>query len=180
MRPRRAVGQPLPVPADQTLARARGELAAGETARARERLHGLLATYPHRLDVRSALAETQRADGDRIQAGRWGYLLPDSDPAETAAFLEAYPAPVARVRAMRWSGPEDASGPAVQALLLGLRTAAETDTGGPVSWTTARPRPTPPPSTLADALVPAGCFVVVAVLAALVVIGAVTVVGWLR
>jgi len=180
VRPRRAVGQPLPVPADQTLARAQAELAAGNTLVARQRLRGLLSTFPHRLDVRAQLAATYRAEGDVAQAGRWSYLSADRDDVEVQAFLQATTNPVSRVRAMRWSGPEDAAGPEAQARLVGLRTAAETATGGPVSWRADRPRPGVAPTTPGEVLGWTGCFVLVAVLAALVVIGAVTVVGWLR
>ncbi|SDG55167.1 DUF6584 family protein [Klenkia brasiliensis] len=171
------------MPADQTLARARAELAAGRADRARSRLHGLVSTYPHRLDVREALAEAHRADGDQVQAGRWSYLSAARNPMEVAAFLAAYPGAHQRVRAMRWAGPEDLAGPVVQARLVELRTAAEEATGGPVTWSTARPRsapgPAPASSRVADAAFAAGCFLTLAAVGALVVIGAVTVVRWI-
>jgi hypothetical protein len=37
-----------------------------------------------------------------VEAGRWGYLTPDTDPAETLAFERAYPSPERRLRALRW------------------------------------------------------------------------------
>lgn len=170
------------MPADQTLARARAEIAAGRSDRARSRLHGLVSTYPHRLDVRAALAAAHRADGDRVQAGRWSYLCAEPDPAEVEAFLAAYPGAHQRVRAMRWAGPEDAAGPAAHARLVELRTAAEEATGGPVSWSTSRPRSAPGPaaagSRVGGVLAATGCFLAVAVVVGLVVVGAVTVVRW--
>jgi hypothetical protein len=167
------------VPADQTLARARAELAAGQVGLARQRLRGLLSSFPHRLDVRAELAAAHRAEGDAAQAGRWSYLGPGRDDAEVAAFLAATTNPVSRMRAMRWSGPEDAAGPEAEARLVELRTAAEQATGGPVTWRADRPRADPGPTPLQSGLETAGCFVVVAVLVALVVIGAVTVVRWI-
>jgi len=166
------------VPADQTLARARAELAAGETGRARQRLRGLSSTYPARLDVRLELAAAYRVEGDVAQAGRWSYLSPERDADEVSAFLAATTDPVSRMRAMRWSGPEDAAGPWARDRLVELRTAAEAHTGGPVAWRSDRPRP-PGPSAVGSALGTAGCFVAVSVLVALVVIGAVTVVRWI-
>ncbi|SCX49928.1 hypothetical protein SAMN03159343_2305 [Klenkia marina] len=171
------------MPADQTLARARAELAAGRSDRARSRLHGLVSTYPHRLDVRAALAEAHRADGDRAQAGRWSYLCTDRRPDEVTAFLASYPGAHQRVRAMRWAGPEDAAGPAAHGRLVELRTAAEEATGGPVTWSTARPRSSPGPATagsrVGGALTATGCFLAVAVVVALLVVGAVTVIRWI-
>lgn len=164
------------MPADQTLARARAELAAGDPARARQRLRGLVSSYPHRLDVRAELAAAHRAEGDAAQAGRWSFLCQDRDDAEVAAFLRTTTGPVRRMRAMRWAGPEDAAGPWAHDRLVELRTAAETATGGPVTWRADR---SPGPSRLASALGTVGCLVSTIALIALVVIGLVTVVRWI-
>ncbi|SDO78880.1 hypothetical protein SAMN05660199_02611 [Klenkia soli] len=166
------------MPADQTLARARAELAAGDTARARQRLRGLVSSYPHRLGIRAELAAAYRAEGDVAQAGRWSFLCHDRDEAEAEAFLRATTGPVPRMRAMRWAGPEDAAGRWAQERLVELRTTAEIATGGQVTWRADRPRPAGP-SRMASLLGTAGCFVLAVVLVALVVIGVVTVVRWI-
>ena len=162
------------MPIDQTLARARAELAAGQTDRSRQRLHGLLATYPHRTDVRAALAAAHRVAGNPVQAGRWAFLCPDRDTAETAAFLAAYPTTSVRVQAMRWVGPEHDAEPSVRDRMAELRAVAEVEVDR-----TTRPRPRPRPTPANDVLAMTGCLLVVAAVAALAVIGLVAVVRWI-
>jgi len=48
------------VPVEQTLARVEAELARGDTAMAKQRLRGLIGSYPHRLDLRERLARVYR------------------------------------------------------------------------------------------------------------------------
>jgi hypothetical protein len=151
------------------------DLAAGRRDLARQWLAGLVGSFPARLDLRRRLAEVYRADGDLAQAGRWAYLEPDRHEREVEAFERAYGDPLARMRALRWRGPEDASGPEVEARLRALREQAEAATGAPVSW--ERPRwPETGPSRWEDAAVGAGC-VMAAVLAVLLLIGAGSLVG---
>ena len=128
--------QHVAVPVDDTLARIRQELAAGRTGAARQRLRGLIASFPERLEFRSMLADTYRAEGELGQAGRWSYLDPTPDPAEVSAFLATYAEPVQRMRKIRWRDavPLDAAGPVAAARLTELRTAAEAAAGRPVSW----------------------------------------------
>lgn len=57
------------------LGRARADLERGDARKARDRLKGLLATYPHDQEVRSLLAEAYRRDRQWSEAGRWGYLI---------------------------------------------------------------------------------------------------------
>ncbi|MGY4644044.1 DUF6584 family protein [Cellulomonas sp. URHB0016] len=79
------------------LERAEGDLARGDVRQARDRLRGLLNTYPHDLDVRRLLAEAHRRDGQLPEAGRWGYLVgPDASDQERDAFE--------RHSAFGWSG----------------------------------------------------------------------------
>ncbi|MCX5200575.1 hypothetical protein OG897_03725 [Streptomyces sp. NBC_00237] len=130
---------------ENTLRTAAAELAAGDLASAlaaRQRLTGLLGTYPTDLEVRERLAAAHRLLGDPAQAGRWNYLSPDADPTETAAFERAFPTALERARALRWPLPEqDAPTPSASARLLALRTLAEEETDGPLSWEALRKRP---------------------------------------
>lgn len=119
---------------DQTLARIRDDMARGQVAMARQRLRGLVGSYPRRLDLREQLAELYRRDGLSSQAGRWSYLGAEADPAELRAFEREFADPVARMRALSWRGPEDAAGPEAATRLAALRTVAERQVGRPLQW----------------------------------------------
>ena len=171
---------------DDTLARARADLDAGRPELARQRLRGLVGTYPARLDVREALAETYRRTGDAVQAGRYTYLSEGRDPVEVAAFESAYPDPFARMRALGWRGPEeDAPTGAARERLRALRAEAEAVAGGPVDW--RHPRLPEPPRTVKDRVfevvgmgVVASLFVLFMVgVASAVIHGIEVVAGWL-
>jgi hypothetical protein len=84
------------------LDRVSADLARGHTTPAIQRLSSLIAAHPTDLDLRRRLAGAQRMVGNLIEAGRWGYLYADADPAETAAFERAYPSPGHRLRELRW------------------------------------------------------------------------------
>jgi uncharacterized protein DUF6584 len=84
------------------LDRVDADLACGHTAPAIQRLSSLVAAHPTDLDLRHRLAATHRMVGNVIEAGRWGYLTADADPAETRAFERTYPSPAHRLRALRW------------------------------------------------------------------------------
>jgi hypothetical protein len=84
------------------LDRVAADLARGHTAPAIQRLSSLVAAHPTDLDLRRRLADAQRLVGNSIEAGRWGYLHADADPAETDAFERAYPSPARRLRELRW------------------------------------------------------------------------------
>src|SRR5438067_9921093 len=78
------------------------DLARGHTTPAIRRLSSLVAAHPTDLDLRRRLAAAQRLVGNLVEAGRWGYLNADTDPAETDAFERAYPSLDRRVRELRW------------------------------------------------------------------------------
>jgi hypothetical protein len=118
----------------ETLARVREDIDAGRVALARQRLRGLVGSYPQRLDLREQLAELYRQDGIVSQAGRWSYLGEAREPKEMAAFEREYRDPVARMRAVAWRGPEDASGEEVRQRLADVRADAERAVGHPLSW----------------------------------------------
>ncbi|WP_461121660.1 DUF6584 family protein [Saccharothrix stipae] len=97
------------MPVELTLRRAAEEVERGDLAsvlRARQRLVGLVTSYPDRLDLRDRLASVYRLLGDAVQAGRWSYLSEVRDEAELAAFERAYRTPLSRLEAMNWAGAE--------------------------------------------------------------------------
>ena len=57
------------------LERAKADLTRGDARKARDRLKGLVGTYPDDLEVRRLLAEAYRRDRQFSEAGRWGYLV---------------------------------------------------------------------------------------------------------
>ena len=67
------------MPKKRTLLKVAREMEAGELGRARDRLHGLLATYPEDLDRRSKLGEIYWQLQDRAMAGRYWYLQEPTD-----------------------------------------------------------------------------------------------------
>jgi hypothetical protein len=101
----------------QTLAKARTEIARGDARLAKDRLLGLLSTYPESLEVRRALQLAYRRIGDQVQAGRWGFHVEAQstvDDDERKAFVRwaierprdrriAYPLETLR-RLLRWPG----------------------------------------------------------------------------
>ncbi|MFD3975217.1 DUF6584 family protein [Streptomyces cyaneofuscatus] len=120
---------------NDTLARVDADLAAGRIPVARQRLRGLVSSYPHDPAPRRRLAEVYRLYGDAAEAGRWMYLEEDRAPEETAAFEERYANAVRRMRAMAWRGPEsDAPTPFAAGQLAAVREAASDIVGRPVTW----------------------------------------------
>ncbi|MFJ3659884.1 DUF6584 family protein [Streptomyces sp. NPDC090119] len=94
------------MPLRDTLARVDEDLAAGRVPVARQRLRGLVSSFPHDPALRRRLAEVYRLYGEPAQAGRWMYLEQDRDPAETAAFEARYPTTARRRAALGWDGPD--------------------------------------------------------------------------
>ncbi|MYX13779.1 hypothetical protein GTY67_10135 [Streptomyces sp. SID8374] len=120
---------------NDTLARVDADLAAGRIPVARQRLRGLVSSYPHEPAPRRRLAEVYRLYGDAAEAGRWMYLEEDRSPEETAAFEERYANAVRRMRAMAWRGTEsDAPTPFAAQQLAAVREDASDTLGRPVTW----------------------------------------------
>ncbi|MFD7569544.1 DUF6584 family protein [Streptomyces sp. NPDC055893] len=118
-----------------TLARVDADLAAGRVPMARQRLRGLVSSFPHDLTLRRRLAEVYRLYGDATQAGRWMYLEEDRDAEETAAFERRYGTPGWRMKALAWRGPEARAATAFAAgQLAAVRTACAERLGHPVDW----------------------------------------------
>jgi hypothetical protein len=151
------------------LDRVSADLAQGRTQPAIQRLSSLVAAHPTDLDLRHRLAALYRRVGNWIEAGRWGYLIPGTD---TAAFERAYPSPATRLAALRWPYRS-------KVLVRGA-----TDSGhAPTEYARARletlARAASAASTRPRRLRRVVAFLAVALLAFLVVLGAVTVAQWL-
>lgn len=102
---------------------------------ARQRLRGLVASFPYDLTLRRRLAEVYRLYGDAAEAGRWMYLEEDRDADETAAFEARYGSPGWRMKALAWRGPEALAATAVaEERLVAVRTACAEELGHPVDW----------------------------------------------
>jgi hypothetical protein len=162
------------MPVEVTLHRAAEELTRGDLAsvlRARQRLAGLVGTYPWRLDLRDKLAAVYRVLGNSVQAGRWSYLSEVRDDAELAAFEHAYKTAVARLTALNWVGGEDATDTeTARTRLLELHLAAKEEIQEQLA---AAPKPRR--SSVSAALIGIGLLL----LAVLVVTGAITLVSFL-
>ncbi|MFF8934561.1 DUF6584 family protein [Streptomyces paradoxus] len=123
------------MPLSETLARVDADLAAGRIPVARQRLRGLVSSFPHDLTLRRRLAEVYRLYGDAAEAGRWMYLEEDRDADETAAFEARYGSPGWRMRALAWRGPETTAATSfAEKQLLAVRTACAEELGHPVDW----------------------------------------------
>ena len=69
------------------LTRAKLDLEQGDARKARDRLKGLVPTYPHNTEIRALLAEAYRRDRQWPEAGRWGHLDgPAATDEERSAF----------------------------------------------------------------------------------------------
>jgi hypothetical protein len=116
------------MPVELTLRKAAEEVERGDLAsvlRARQRLIGLVTSFPDRLDLRDRLAAVCRLLGDAAQAGRWSYLSEVRDEAEVAAFERAYRTPLARLEALNWvSGESGAATPTARERLVALQSAS--------------------------------------------------------
>ncbi|MER7171924.1 DUF6584 family protein [Streptomyces mesophilus] len=123
------------MPLTETLARVDVDLAAGRVPVARQRLRGLVSSFPYDLMLRRRLAEVYRLYGDAAQAGRWMYLEEDRDAAETAAFETRYGSGAWRMRALAWRGPETTAATSfAEEQLVAVRTACAEELGHPVGW----------------------------------------------
>lgn len=156
-----------------TLARVQEDLAAGRIPVARQRLRGLVTSFPADLTVRRQLAQIYRLYGDPAEAGRWSYLEEDRDPQEASAFEKRYRTPARRMKALAWHGPESLAGSefAVQELEA-VRAACTNALGRPVDWESIpTPGDDPQGSALARFAGCAGCLMAVVVFLAIWVNG---------
>lgn len=123
------------MPLMETLDRVDADLAAGRVPMARQRLRGLVASFPYDLTLRRRLAEVYRLYGEPAEAGRWMYLEEDRSAEETAAFEERYASARRRMKALAWRGPEALAASAfAEEQLTAVRTACSEAVGRPVEW----------------------------------------------
>ena len=73
----------------ETLAKVHAEIDSGRLYQARDRLHGLVRSYPDNLELRWLLGDIYWRLNYPAMAGRWWWLLPPDRPEVSAAF-EAY------------------------------------------------------------------------------------------
>ncbi|MEW2494353.1 DUF6584 family protein [Streptomyces nodosus] len=156
------------MPPRDTLARVDADLAAGRIPVARQRLRGLVSSFPDDLMLRRRLAEVYRLYGEPAEAGRWMYLEQDRDAAETAAFEARYHTAPQRMRALAWRGPESLARTTFAGeQLAAVRAACSEAMGRPVDWDTVPSGETAGSGKGAFAGFPARAGCVVAVLAVL-------------
>lgn len=130
------------MPLTATLTRVDADLAAGRVPMARQRLRGLVSSYPNDLTLRRRLAEVYRLYGEPAEAGRWMYLEEDRDADETSAFEARHRTPQERMRALAWRGPESlAPSGFAREQLAAVRTACSEALGRPVDWDSASSAP---------------------------------------
>lgn len=163
-----------------TLARVDADLAVGRVPMARQRLRGLVSSFPQDLLLRRRLGEVYRLYGEPAEAGRWMYLEADRDPAETSAFEERYSTPLRRMRALAWRGPESLASTAFAAQqLAAVREAGSDHIGRPVDWA---PMPLDEPedegNSVTDCLVGTGVVLMVLGFFAIWVVGFIAFVRW--
>ncbi|WP_318209211.1 MULTISPECIES: DUF6584 family protein [unclassified Streptomyces] len=165
-----------------TLARVDADLASGRVPMARQRLRGLVSSFPCDLMLRRRLAEVYRLYGDAAEAGRWMYLEADRDEEETAAFEARYGTPGWRMKALAWRGPEaSAATRFAEEQLVAVRTACAEWLGRPVAWDDdpesyvedpdEESAPEPGGSTLSGVIVGAGALAGIVVMSGIWVLG---------
>ncbi|MFG2455701.1 DUF6584 family protein [Streptomyces sp. NPDC048523] len=119
----------------ETLARVDADLAAGRVPVARQRLRGLVSSFPYDLTLRRRLAEVYRLYGDAAEAGRWMYLEEDRHADETVAFEARHESPARQMKALAWHGPEAMAATSfAERQLVAVRTACAEELGHPVDW----------------------------------------------
>lgn len=123
------------MPLRETLARVDADLAAGRIPVARQRLRGLVSSFPDNLTLRRRLAEVYRLYGDAAEAGRWMYLEEDRHADETVAFEARYGSPASRMKALAWRGPEAMAATSfAEGQLVAVRAACAKELGHAVDW----------------------------------------------
>lgn len=76
------------MPYDETRAKIEQEILEGKLGVARDRLHGLIVTYPHDLSLRSRLGDVYWALGYPALAGQWWFLDEDLTDEKRQAIHE--------------------------------------------------------------------------------------------
>lgn len=174
-----------------TLARVDADIDQGRTHLAAQRLTSLIRADPGDLDLRVRRAAVSRRVGDTTEAGRWGFLTEEAAESEITAFERSYSDPWRRLRSLRLRDDlTDSLGPQGRHRLASLVELVVAREGKPVTWTSAGPvlresrvergkKGKKASSQWADNLTCAMVTLLLMVLAVFVVIGLVTVIGWM-
>lgn len=159
------------------LAKVDADLARGHTHPATQRLASLLADEPGDPALRARLAAVHRRTGNLAEAGRWGFLTEDVTEPELAAFTRTFRTARTRLRSLRLRGDHPSGlGPLATARYTALIEQAAQEPGDPIDLPDAEP-----PSArerFLDFLAGLFFFGPLALMAALMVLGLVTVVRW--
>jgi len=167
---------------ETTLCKVDKEIAAGDLGKARDRLQGLLRTYPNNLKIRYKLGEIFWRLQYPAMAGRYWYLEEPAS-AEMQSAREAFEKscgnnPICMLDAIRFQGDISAlEGTFAGSTLRSLITRAEEEFG--FKYNFDRDRPVSYKPRWWDQLVVPGCILILIVLLVLATIGITTVLGWL-
>ena len=175
------------MPIEETWARIERDIAAHDLGKARDRLHGLLATYPDDLAIRHKLGEVYWQLGHPAMAGRYWYLEQPAT-ANKAAACWAFErscggSQLETLLALKFRGDADGlSDPYARQKLQTLMRDVEAEYGmrihagkrGKTKYERTRL-----PGRWVGVLLAVGCAAVALVALSLVLIGLATVVSWL-
>ena len=172
------------MPIQQTLAKIEREIAAGDYGTARDRLHGLIATYPNDLTLRRKLGQVYWHLQYPAMAGRYWYLEADPTP-DMAAACRAFERacgedPLQILQALKFRGDLATIDPSAARKLGALQARVAERYGYRFDFQgrgAAHYQPTARPWQ--DQALIAGCLFVALIGALLMIVGVFTVASWL-
>lgn len=165
---------------ETTLARVEREISGGDLGKARDRLHGLIATYPNELSLRHRLGSIYMQLQDPTLAGRYWYLAEDKTDAVMDAcdtFERAFRSdPLLMLNAIRFRGDvESLTDTFAQSQLRELQSAVHKIYAIRYEFTEkGAGRFQREPTVVRFSLISAGCFTVAVILATVFVVGLVS------
>lgn len=158
------------MPRETTLAKVDAEIANGQLGCARDRLLGLLSTYPEDLDLRSRLGQVYWQLQDSAMAGRYWYLeaaVTAEQKEARAAFEQRFGGHPARIlQALKTRG--DAQAPASE---YSRTVVAELIRQAGPGYAQRRPKDSSPSAGTRSAVLQYGCMLFLALGATLAIIG---------
>jgi hypothetical protein len=168
----------ITVAKEDVLARVDSDLRRGHVQPAMQRLASLTAADPDDLEVRARRAALNRQVGNRVEAGRWGFLTEDVQGFEIVAFERAFPTAWERLRTLKLrTDPVGRLGPVARERLAHLVEQAEQEKSVPVVWDEHGPRPQDS-SSWRESLPCLIAWLVGLAFVGLAVIGLITVIKW--
>jgi hypothetical protein len=175
------------MPKEDTLKRVRDDIRRGYLGSARDRLHGLLATYPDDLSIRSQLAEVYWQLRHPGMAGLYWFLAPERNDDIRTALAEferecgGDPWIMLTRLKLRWNPEEMPDGFAKQQLVGLLDQCRKKHKRVPKFRTGYGPdQKDRKPAQFTNSVLAVGCGLIVFVVLCLLVIGLVQVVSWFR